>query len=478
MSTKEFGNGVVTLFLAAHEDRGKRLLLAQVVASDRGLSAEAPALNVAVVLDRSGSMSGSKLQAAKEATAKLIRSLRPSDRVAIVAYDHHVDVLASLSPPSEGLARLVETLQPGGSTALYSGWVTGAKLLGFGGRVILLSDGLANVGTSNPSALAEHAQRSQAQYGVSTSTVGVGKDYDEHLMASMAHAGKGAHYYAEDAEAIVSAFSRERFLLGAHSLLNATLSWEGGRMEFGHILENEKKSWVAPIEAIPMKGLFTYVDAKTEERVSLEVAFPTQFGVHPLATAYLLVQEAAEMMESPGGIRSQADAAEKCHETRQLLERVRNHELATEEPLISLAAQLDRSIEQLERLERKYDVREASMVSKGRHQYAHNVRNPGKAYSSNLEEQEAIRLLQRSAYVSVRYWDVDPRAFQLKPVEFWIQHQTLPLEYTGEALRVGVVDPQDGFALSNLERELGLTVKSDTTPWTRETILATLERYR
>lgn len=478
MSTGEFSNGVATLSVVAHEDRGKRLLLVQAVAEDRGMSADAPALNVAVVLDRSGSMSGANLDAAKQASAALIRSLRPSDRVAIVAYDNHVDVLAPLSPPSEGLARLVETLRPGGSTALYSGWVTGAKLLGFGGRVILLSDGLANVGPSDPSELAEHAQLSQSRFGVSTSTVGVGEGYDEALMAAMARAGKGAHYYAEDADAIISAFSSERFLLGAHSLLNATLSWEGGQVELGHILENEKKSWVATIEALPAKGLFTYVDAKTEERVSLEVAFPTQFGVHPIATAYLLVQEAADMMESPAGIRSQAEAVEKCHQTRQLLVRVGNHELAAEEPLVSLAEQLQKSIERLEHLAREFDQREALRVSKSRYQRAANLRNPGRAYSSDPAERYGINALRESARASIRSWEVDPAAFQLKPVEFWVRNRAVPVQLRGGLLLVGVLDPQDGFALSNLEQQVGLTVKPDGRSWTLEQILAALERFR
>jgi Ca-activated chloride channel family protein len=115
----------------------------------------------------------------------------------------------------EALKAQVQRIEPGGSTALYAGVETGGKqLLKIDSRterinrVILLSDGLANVGPSSTSAL-KGLGRSLSRQGVSVTTIGVGDDYNEDLMAGLAEASDANYYYVQDAEKLPEIFAKE-----------------------------------------------------------------------------------------------------------------------------------------------------------------------------------------------------------------------------------------------------------------------------
>jgi Ca-activated chloride channel family protein len=118
-------------------------------------------LNLAVVLDRSGSMTGAKIEKARQAAIQLVERLSPGDIFALVSYSDSVEVVAPAQEveDKEGLERRIYRIQPGGSTALNAGVQAGADQLREHlsakriNRVILLSDGLANVGPSSPAAL-------------------------------------------------------------------------------------------------------------------------------------------------------------------------------------------------------------------------------------------------------------------------------------------------------------------------------------
>lgn len=173
-------------------------------------------LNLSLVLDRSGSMSGEKLHAARRAAAMLTRRLSPADTVSVVAFDDAVDVVA---PPATGEAQealptLVESIESGGMTNLSGGWLRGRDLVadhrreGGVNRVILLTDGHANVGITEPEQLTGLCGQS-AKGGVSTTTIGFGEDFDEDLLKAMADAGRGGTYYIERVDQASGIFEEE-----------------------------------------------------------------------------------------------------------------------------------------------------------------------------------------------------------------------------------------------------------------------------
>lgn len=173
-------------------------------------------LNVAVVLDRSGSMRGAKLEKAKQAAQLLIERLGHDDIFSLVTYDDEVDVIipAGKIDDADRLIKKVDRIRSGGSTALHAGVKAGAAQLrefmrrkGVN-RVILLSDGLANIGPDTPDDLARLG-RQLREDGLHVSTIGLGDDYNEDLMVALAEASAANYYYVQDAEKLPGIFAEE-----------------------------------------------------------------------------------------------------------------------------------------------------------------------------------------------------------------------------------------------------------------------------
>jgi Ca-activated chloride channel family protein len=175
-------------------------------------------MNLALVIDRSGSMaSEEKLERVKDAASFLIQNLLPTDRIALIAYDDQVSVLARsqlLGTDQKRLLRKIASLEPGNMTNIEGGLREGyAQVLPRAtpeiiSRVLLLSDGLANVGISDPVALGLIA-RQAAEEGVSTTAMGVGVDYSEDTMMQVAEHGRGNYHFMGDPKEIPTLFARE-----------------------------------------------------------------------------------------------------------------------------------------------------------------------------------------------------------------------------------------------------------------------------
>ena len=174
-------------------------------------------LHLALVIDRSGSMRGEKLHIAKRCAAFLARRLRPDDQLSIVTYDDEVALVHGLAPvgnDTSALERAIAAIHTGGQTNLSGGWLKGVEQLrgvpGGAGpkKVLLLSDGLANVGISDAGQLAELAHGATDE-GIGTTTIGFGDGFDEDLMTAMADRGSGSAYFAAGVDEAPGIFAQE-----------------------------------------------------------------------------------------------------------------------------------------------------------------------------------------------------------------------------------------------------------------------------
>ncbi|NLI77404.1 MAG: VWA domain-containing protein [Candidatus Riflebacteria bacterium] len=173
-------------------------------------------VNLAIVLDRSGSMQGEKLQHAKQAAIAAIDRLNREDIVAVVAYDSDVRVLVPATKVTDkrSIFRAIEELEAGSNTALFAGVSKGAQEVRkfFDhkrvNRIILLSDGLANEGPSSPEDLGDLGA-SLGREGISVTTFGLGLGYNEDLMTQLAQRSEGNHAFIETPRELARVFDLE-----------------------------------------------------------------------------------------------------------------------------------------------------------------------------------------------------------------------------------------------------------------------------
>jgi len=175
-----------------------------------------PPLNLALVIDRSGSMSGTQLSYARKAARFLAGELTERDRLAIVTFDDEVEVLVPSQPVSNPqlFINAINTIDCGGTTALFDGWLAGAMQVANHldpaalNRVLLLSDGGANVGVVDSTEIASKVA-GLSQRGISTSAFGLGSGFDEDLMGAMAGAGDGTLAHIESPAQLADLYASE-----------------------------------------------------------------------------------------------------------------------------------------------------------------------------------------------------------------------------------------------------------------------------
>ncbi|MHB9146290.1 MAG: vWA domain-containing protein [Symbiobacteriia bacterium] len=208
------------------ETGGKVYLLLQLAAPARAQAGEGEPggadssrrlpLNLAAVLDRSGSMEGAKLTYTRKAASFLIEQMDAPDYLSVVTYDDEVQLLqpAAHITNRDLLKADVQAIRTGGSTNLSGGTLAGAREVRRHrskervNRVLLLTDGLANVGLTRREGLVEMAGQVRSA-GILLTTLGVGDDFDEDLLTAMAEAGGGNFYYIANPDQIPAIFAQE-----------------------------------------------------------------------------------------------------------------------------------------------------------------------------------------------------------------------------------------------------------------------------
>ncbi|MBK9163344.1 MAG: VWA domain-containing protein [Acidobacteria bacterium] len=202
--------------VAADTDQTIDVLLRVLPPSVEAGGLKRPKLNFGIALDRSGSMGGHKMAQAREAAKYCVDELLPTDTFSAVIFDGNVDVLFTNQPVAnkEMLKRGIDRIEARGSTALHEGWVQAgiqvSERLSGGGinRVLLITDGQANVGEARPDRIVEQA-KALAERGISTSTIGIGQGFNEDLLVPMAEAGQGNAWYVEEPQDMVRIFETE-----------------------------------------------------------------------------------------------------------------------------------------------------------------------------------------------------------------------------------------------------------------------------
>lgn len=306
-------------------------------------------LNLALVIDRSGSMNErGKMRYAKLAARQLIESMASDDLLSIVAYDHQVNVMRKARPMSDKTLALqtIDRISPRGATNLAGGMVVGVTQAHKKfdprriNRVILLSDGLTNQGVTARTEIAHLAQLA-AQKGVTVTTLGMGLDYDEDLMQAIAQKGAGRYYYVQKPAQLAGIFREEL------NVMTTTIARDI-RVLFHHDAVVKKVEVVgfpvvqtATLTTVQQKGLFAgekrellmrlSIDAKSEGPLSLgwiELQYNDLLHKHPVKFHQAITLQAsadAQQVKASANPKVLAQAALLDAE-RQSLEAVRLYE--------------------------------------------------------------------------------------------------------------------------------------------------------
>jgi Ca-activated chloride channel family protein len=173
-------------------------------------------LNLSLVIDRSGSMAGAPLHHALKAAESVVDQLEATDTLSVVVYDDVVDVPVAPQAVSDksALKSAIRRVQAGGITNLSGGWLKGCEFVKAHldpqkvNRVLLLTDGHANMGIQDPRVLTTTSGQ-KAEEGITTTTLGFAQGFNEDLLIGMARASKGNFYFIQSIDEASEVFSIE-----------------------------------------------------------------------------------------------------------------------------------------------------------------------------------------------------------------------------------------------------------------------------
>jgi Mg-chelatase subunit ChlD len=231
-----WGNAVVS----GNREAVLQVGLSTALAHDRQ---ELRPLNLSIVIDKSGSMAeANKLTTVKSALTTLVSQLRPTDVLSIVVFDSDAQVLFPAQPVTnkEAVKNLIRQIEPGSCTNLNGGLMLGYREAmknyrkDATNRVILLTDGIANRGITDPKEIAQ-ASLSYNDRGIDLSTIGVGQDLNKDLLRELAKSGRGLFHFVADSEDIQKVFVKE-----LQSLISPVAAEPNLEVQYGPGLKLEK----------------------------------------------------------------------------------------------------------------------------------------------------------------------------------------------------------------------------------------------
>ena len=311
---------VLDVDMVAIEAADKITLMLDLTAPENVKQSTRPGQAVQVVLDRSGSMSGAPLEAAKGSLLKLIDRLAPQDSFGLVGFDDNALVIAPTRKMADhdkpSLRKVIRQIPSGGSTDISAGYLLGLRevnrVAASGGSTLLLvSDGHANAGEQDPKFFKEVATKSATER-VTTATIGLGNGYDEKILEALAQGGGGAHRFAGTIDEAVGAIAAEVNDLLDKSVVNAVLRvtptnaaagvpqieviqrlpfWMDGEsyvLQLGDLYTGENRRFVVDIQVpeIASLGLCKIADITIEyldlaQRQEISVTMPVNVNVVP-----------------------------------------------------------------------------------------------------------------------------------------------------------------------------------------------------
>ena len=178
--------------------------------------ADRPPVNLSIIIDQSGSMRGDRIHYARKGAIEAVRRLGSEDIFSLVVFDREVKTLIPAGPLGDvdQVIEVIQGIREGGTTNIHGGMTEGLNQLRkhdsdkYLHRAVLLSDGLANVGPRSDEVFAELG-REFAQHGIVVSTIGLGREYHESLLASLAGAAEGNNYFVDNPSVLTKIFEEE-----------------------------------------------------------------------------------------------------------------------------------------------------------------------------------------------------------------------------------------------------------------------------
>jgi Ca-activated chloride channel homolog len=306
--------------MVALEASDKVTLMLDLTAPANPAQSTRPGQAIQVVLDRSGSMEGQPLEAAKGSLLKLVSRLAPQDAFGLVAFDDSALVIVPTRTMADhhmpSLRKAIRQLDTGGSTDISAGYLMGLRELtrvqaAGGSTLLLISDGHANAGEQDPKFFQEVSTKSATEK-VTTSTIGLGNGYDETILEALAQGGGGAHRFAGSIDEAVGAIAAEVDDLLDKTIVNAVLRvtptsemaglakieivqrlpyWKDGEtfvVQLGDLYSGENRRFMIDLDVpgIAALGLCKIADITIEyldlaQRQEISVTMPVNVNVVP-----------------------------------------------------------------------------------------------------------------------------------------------------------------------------------------------------